>query len=273
MARFRAGHTLCSWTLCSWMLCSWTRRLSSASFSSSARYPGRAEPASAPPASSGCRIVERCADRRICTWTASVVRPVIGRVFTPLKTDELRPHRRSDDEDLTAHSSGGRAISAPSAFSTSALVSRTVGTSSSAEINWSAGGYGEDLSPVALAARGLVHRTRRLQRCCGMEASGEDSSPIGVLQARSRRTGGNDRSRCPAPTVHRRATTSCGHTATICRDVAVRQHAASTRRCDRSPGHRRRTRCELATGLPGRTRAAATRRCQPHRFRRSCAPR
>ena len=45
----------------------------------------------------------------------------------------------------------------------------------------------------------------------GMEARGEDSSPIHVLPPKDRRIGGNDRSWCRARAV-RRATTSCGHT-------------------------------------------------------------
>src|SRR5271166_234908 len=36
------------------------------------------------PASSGCRTVERCAQRRICRSTVSVVRQVVGRIFAVL---------------------------------------------------------------------------------------------------------------------------------------------------------------------------------------------
>jgi hypothetical protein len=109
--------------------------------------------------------------------------------------------------------------------------------------------------------------------------SGEDLSPIGVPQARSRRAGTGDSGWWHAFSVHHCAPAYCPavdavyavrtvnrHTVNTGRRVAVCQLRATTRRCDRSPGHCRRTGCELAARLPRGTGAAAARRRQPHRI-------
>ena len=142
--------------------------------------------------------------------------------------------------------------------------------------------------PLALVSPGQVTGPGRYSGILSAVALAPDLSsetaycrgliPIDVFQAAGCRAGGNARSGCRAGAVHLRAATSCGHTITGCYTitvgrVVVGQRAASTCRWDRGAGHRRRTRRELAAGLPRRAGAAATGQRRPHRFRRPDPPR
>ncbi len=69
--------------------------------------------------------------------------------------------------------------------------------------------------------------------------------------------------------MRRRAPTACDGTGTV-RDTvtAVSRTVVGAGPCDRGTGHRRRTRRELAAGLPGRAGAAAPGHRRAHRFGR-----